>query len=470
MPTTVLRAVEHPLGAHLHAPANRKATKLVLPIVVGTRPEAIKLVPIILALRDSESYEPLIVSTGQHHQTVSYIFELVGIKADVVLWAGSRRSQLNERVASVMRRFEDFCAERFEVQPDSLPDSEDILDGRFPAAVLVHGDTSSAMAAALSAFHLRIPVMHVEAGLRTGGSNLTPFPEELNRELITRIAGLHFAPTSTNLQNLIRENVPVGQIFVTGNTGIDALHWASGLDVRFANPELQALHDGDRRIVVVTAHRRENGGDGLVGIARGIQRMASAEPSVSFVLPVHPNPRVRESLSDRLSGLDNVMLTEPLGYATFAKLLKRSSMVITDSGGIQEEAPSLGKPVLVLRETTERTEGIEAGTLKLVGTDPDRIFSEGMRLLGDPVAYAEMAEAPNPYGDGKAAARIVAALEHVLLGGEAPAQFGPGYSRAAIARAAGFEFAELALGRAVDDGAPSASASTSMPAEHRGAA
>jgi UDP-N-acetylglucosamine 2-epimerase (non-hydrolysing) len=443
----VLRAVDHPLAGS--APAGRPASKLVLPIVVGTRPEAIKLVPIILALRASESYEPLIVSTGQHHRIVSYIFELIGIQPDVVLWAGSRHSNLNERVASVVRRFEDFCAERFQVQPDSVPNTEDIINGRFPAAVLVHGDTTSAMAAALSAFHLRIPVMHVEAGLRSG-SNRTPFPEELNRELITRIAGLHFAPTSTNLQNLIRENVPVGQIFVTGNTGIDALHWASTLDVRFANPELQALYDGDRRIVVVTAHRRENWGDGLVGIARGVARMAAADPSVHYVLPVHPNPRVREVLADRLSDVDNVLLTDPLGYATFARLLRRAYLVLTDSGGIQEEAPSLDKPVLVLRETTERTEGIEAGTLRLVGTDPDRIFDEGMRLINDPVAYAEMAEARNPYGDGKAAERIVAALEHILLGGEAPAQFGPGYSRGAIARAAGFEFAELALGRELD--------------------
>lgn len=418
---------------------NPATTKLVVPIVVGTRPEAIKLVPVILALRQSEHYEPIVVSTGQHNRLVEYIFELAEIKPDVTLWSGSLRSNLNERVASVMQRFEDFCVERFEIDPDVVPTSDDVIAGRRPAAVLVHGDTSSAMAASLSSFHMHIPVMHVEAGLRTGGGNLSPFPEELNRQVISTIAALHFAPTSANLQNLSREDIPVEQVFVTGNTGIDALQWASGIDVRFANPELQALHDSDARIVVITAHRRENWGDGLRGIAEGVARLARDQPGTHFVLPVHPNPRVREVLTERLTGLDNVLLTEPLGYATFARLLGRAHLVITDSGGIQEEAPSLGKPVLVTRETTERTEGLAAGTLKLVGTDPEVIFAEGKRLLDSADAYAEMASAANPYGDGRAAARIVAALEHLLLGGEPPTPFGPGYSRAAVSLAAGFE-------------------------------
>jgi UDP-N-acetylglucosamine 2-epimerase (non-hydrolysing) len=407
------------------------SAKLVVPIVVGTRPEAIKLVPIIRRLRESEHYEPLVVSTGQHNRMVSYIFELAGITSDVVLWSGARRSQLNERVASVMSRFEDFCSDRF----------EEILTGRAPAAVLVHGDTTSAMAAALSAFHLHIPVMHVESGLRTGGNNRTPFPEELNRRLISSIAGLHFAPTAKNLENLVRENIPIGQIFVTGNTGIDALQWASKIDVRFANAALQELYDSDKRIVVVTAHRRENWGAGLRGIAEGIRRLCRLEADVHFVLPVHPNPRVRDLMTEELGAVDEVLLTEPLGYATFARLLARSTLVITDSGGVQEEAPSLGKPVLVARETTERTEGVEAGTLLLVGTDPDLIEIAGGRLLNDPVAYAEMTQAENPYGDGRAADRIVRALEHVLLGGDAPQPFGPGYRRAEIGRATGLELA-----------------------------
>jgi UDP-N-acetylglucosamine 2-epimerase (non-hydrolysing) len=422
-----------------HETLLKPPTKLVIPIVVGTRPEAIKLVPIIVALRRSEYYEPIVVSTGQHSRLVEYIFELAGIKPDVTLWAGSRRAALNERVSAVMQRFEDFCVERFDLDPDATPTAADVLAGRHPATVLVHGDTSSAMAAALSAFHLRIPVMHVEAGLRTGGNNLVPFPEELNRQVISTIAAMHFAPTSVNMENLVRENIPVGQIFVTGNTGIDALHWASGIDVKFANPELQALHDSDKRVVVVTAHRRENWGDGLRGIAEGVARIAQAHPDVHCVLPVHPNPRVREVLTERLSGLDNVLLAEPLGYATFARLLGRAHIVITDSGGIQEEAPSLGKPVLVTRETTERTEGLEAGTLRLVGTDPELIFGEASRLLEEPEAYAKMAAAENPYGDGHAAERIVAALEHILLGSEPPTQFGPGYNRSAVSLAAGFE-------------------------------
>jgi UDP-N-acetylglucosamine 2-epimerase (non-hydrolysing) len=411
--------------------------KLQVPIVVGTRPEAIKLVSLILALRASENYNPIVVSTGQHNRLVEYIFELADIKPDVTLWAGSRRAALNERVASVLQRFEDFCVERFDIDPDVVPTRDDVLAGRHPALVLVHGDTSSAMAAALASFHLRIPVMHVEAGLRTGGSNLTPFPEELNRQVISTIAAMHFAPTSENLGNLVRENIPVEQVFVTGNTGIDALHWSSRMNVDFANPELQALVETDRRIVVVTAHRRENWGDGLRGIAEGIHRLAARHPEVGFVLPVHPNPRVREVLTERLQGLDNVLLTEPLGYATFSRLLGRAHLVITDSGGIQEEAPSLGKPVLVTRETTERTEGLAAGTLRLVGTNPRVIFDEANRLLESEVAYREMADAENPYGDGHAAERIVACLEHLLLGTNPPTQFGTGYSRAAVAIAAG---------------------------------
>jgi UDP-N-acetylglucosamine 2-epimerase (non-hydrolysing) len=413
------------------------AHQLQIPIVVGTRPEAIKLVSLILALRESENYNPIVVSTGQHNRLVEYIFELAEIKPDVTLWAGSRRAALNERVSSVMRRFEDFCVERFDVDLDEPATPEDVLAGRHPAMVMVHGDTSSAMAAALAAFHMRIPVMHVEAGLRTGGNNLVPFPEELNRQVISTIAAMHFAPTSENLGNLVRENIPVEQVFVTGNTGIDALHWSSRMNVDFANPDLQALVDSDRHIIVVTAHRRENWGDGLRGIAEGIHRLADRHPEVGFVLPVHPNPRVREVLTERLQGLGNVLLTEPLGYATFSRLLGRAHIVITDSGGIQEEAPSLGKPVLVTRETTERTEGLAAGTLRLVGTDPLVIFEEANRLLESEEAYGEMAAAENPYGDGHAAERIVAALEHLLLGTHPPAQFGTGYSRAAVAIASG---------------------------------
>lgn len=438
------------------------SAKLQIPVVVGTRPEAIKLIPVILALRESAYYEPVVVSTGQHHRLVSYIFELVGIRPDVTLWSGARHAPLNARVASVLERFEDFIVERYGLEPGTRPGGQDVLRGRAPAAVIVHGDTSSAMAAALSAFHLRLPVMHVEAGLRTG-SNLSPFPEELNRGVIGRVAALHFAPTTTNLENLIREGVPANQVFVTGNTGIDALRWATSLKVRFANPDLQALHDSDRRIVTVTAHRRENWGPGLVGIADGVARLAKRFPDVSFVLPVHPNPQVRDVLAPRLSGFDNVLVTDTLGYATFARLLARSHLVITDSGGIQEEAPSLGKPVLVLRETTERGEGVVAGTLRLVGTNPDRIEAEGARLLDDDLAYAEMAEAHNPYGDGHAARRIVAALEHMLLGVDPPEPFGPGYNRDAVLRAADLQVDARAVADTISSLIPTPGVEAELP-------
>ncbi len=290
-----------------------------------------------------------------------------------------------------------------------MPTREDVLAGRHPAMVLVHGDTSSAMAAALSAFHLRIPVMHVEAGLRTGGSNLTPFPEELNRQVISTIAAMHFAPTSENLENLVRENIPVEQVFVTGNTGIDALQWSSAMDVRFANPELQALCDSDRRVVVITAHRRENWGDGLRGIAEGVARLADRHPEIGFVLPVHPNPRVREVLTERLQGLDNVLLTEPLGYATFARLLGRSShrhhRLRRDPGRgpvARQAGPGDAGDDRAHRGPRRRHPAPgrhrPAGDLRRGATGCSKID----------VAYREMAEAENPYGDGHAAERIVA--------------------------------------------------------------
>ncbi len=281
------------------------------------------------------------------------------------------------------------------------------------------------MAAALSAFHLRIPVMHVEAGLRTGGSNLTPFPEELNRQVISTIAAMHFAPTAANMENLVRENIPVAQVFVTGNTGIDALHWASEMDVEFANPELQALVDGDSRIVVVTAHRRENWGDGLRGIAEGIARLAAEQPEVDFVLPVHPNPRVREVLTERLTGLDNVLLTEPLGYATFARLLGRADLVITDSGGIQEEAPSLGQAGAG-HPRDDRADRGPGGRDPAPGRHrPRGHLRRGHAAARQPSRLRGDGRGGQPYGDGHAAERIVAALEHLLLGSGPPTPVRP---------------------------------------------
>lgn len=412
---------------------------LLVPVVVGTRPEAIKMLPVIRALKSSSTFQPVVVSTGQHHHLVEEIFEEAEIGTHVHLWAGTDRASLTERVSTVMRRFNDFCLEWFGPRPDDELIGPAIREGRYPATVLVHGDTSSAMAAALASFHLRIPVMHVEAGLRTGGNTLSPFPEELNRQVITCIAAMHFAPTYTNLENLTHENVPMGQTFVTGNTGIDALMWAASLNTPFLDDRVDELVASERRFVVVTAHRRENWGDGLKGISEGVRRLAERFPDRTFVIPLHPNPLVREGMGKPLEDLANVLLTEPLEYTSFARLLANCELVLTDSGGIQEEAPSLNKPVLVARESTERGEGVNAGTLKLVGTDPDAIEREGAELLSNPAAYAEMANSINPYGDGFAAERIVKALEYILTGQSPPIPFGPGFDRQEIAAAAGLK-------------------------------
>lgn len=405
-------------------------------IVVGTRPEAIKLVPTILALRESGVFRPLVVSTGQHHRMVEEVFALAGIKPDYELWVGGARNQLNDRVREVMGRLDDFCREEFGAD-GSIGHDAGVVAGNYPIAVLVHGDTTSAFAAALASFHLRIPVIHVEAGLRTG-STLTPFPEELNRQLITCIASFNLAPTWHNLENLVHEDVPVDRIFVTGNTGIDSLQWAAGLDTELSDPVIRELYHSDGKLVVVTAHRRENWGGGLDGIAAGVKALANEHPDVSFLVPMHPNPAVREQWA-ALGETKNVYLTEPASYAEFAKVLTRSYMVITDSGGIQEEAPSLGKPVLVARDSTERQEGVDAGTLKLVGTDANLIFDEGNLLLNDEDAYQAMSQAENPYGDGHASERIVKALEYLYLGGAPPAPFSTSFSRRAVIAAAGYE-------------------------------
>jgi UDP-N-acetylglucosamine 2-epimerase (non-hydrolysing) len=419
-------------------PPEGEAKRHVL-VVVGTRPEAIKLVPLIVALERSERYEPIVLSTGQHEQMVGEIFGLAGITVDAHLWVGGARARLSERVATLMQRIDDYIIGRYTDLRGEPATRELLVAGGYPIATLVHGDTSSAFAAALASFHLRIPVVHVEAGLRTGGLNLTPFPEELNRQLITCIAALHLAPTAKNEENLVRENVPADQVFVTGNTGIDALQWAAGLDVPIANPQVAELVAGDDRIVLITAHRRENWGGGLAGIAEGVARVATSHPDVRFVLPMHPNPAVRAELRPALEPLANVLLIEPLRYTSMARLIARCDFVLTDSGGLQEEAPSLGKPVVVARDSTERTEGVAAGTLLLVGTDPARIALEASRLLDDPAAYAAMAHAENPYGDGHAAERIIAAFTHLHGHGPPPVPFGPGYTRTAVLAAGGYD-------------------------------
>ncbi len=405
-------------------------------VTVGTRPEAIKMLPVIRALHASALLEPLVVSTGQHVGLVDEVLALAGLRADIDLRVGRPGLTLNELFASVMRGLEQACRERFG-PPESV--LEHGLGSSYPVGMLVHGDTSSAAAAALAAFHLRIPVAHVEAGLRTH-MTASPFPEELNRQLIARIAAFHLAPTSVSEENLILEGVRYEQIFVTGNTAIDALLWASDLDAPSGVPEVDAiLRDPARRLVVVTAHRRENLASGALGrIAAAVAETARRHPEVVFVLPLHPNPAVGAAIRPALEPLGNVVLTAPLPYIAFAKLLRQAYLVITDSGGIQEEAPALGTPVLVTRETTERGEGVEAGTLQLVGTETTPIVRAVETLLTDQQAHTRMAESPNPYGDGLAAARIVAALEHLAFRTPKPTRFGSGYQRSTILRAAGF--------------------------------
>ncbi len=406
-------------------------------VVVGTRPEAIKLLPVIRELHAHRRFSPLIVSTGQHSSLVNSVLALADLAPDVDLGVGRTGITLNELFVAVMSQFEELCDERFG-EPDTFGPEGHRVRGRYPAACLVHGDTSSAAAAALAAFHLRMPVVHIEAGLRTR-STLSPFPEELNRQLIARIAAFHLAPTYNNEENLVLEGVRQDQIFVTGNTGIDALLYAAALNAPFEDPGLADLDDDPRRVVVVTAHRRENWNGGLERIGTAVAQLADAHADVRFVAPLHPNPLVSETLRPLLQGRTNVDLVEPMDYAPFARLLGRAYLALSDSGGIQEEAPAVGTPVLVTRDTTERQEGLAAGTLELVGTDRQRIVSAVERLLADPAAHAAMTSRRNPYGDGQAAKRIVAAFEHIAFDNPPPAPFGAGYRRTAVLEAAGFD-------------------------------
>lgn len=408
-------------------------------VVVGTRPEAIKLFPVIRALREHAVLRPVVVSTGQHAALVESILTTAGCRIDVDLEVGRPGLTLSELSAAVTDRLAMFVAARYGPAPARVGGA----GGPYPVAALVHGDTSSAAAAALAAFHARIPVVHVEAGLRTH-TTVEPFPEELNRQLIGRIAALHLAPTATNLQNLVRENVSATQVLVTGNTGIDALVWAAAQEVPYGRDELAWLEtDADVPVVTVTAHRRENWGQGIENIAAAVRTLATQEPGTRFVVPLHPNPLVADTVRAVLDSRSNVTLTTPMDYLPFARLLGRSRLVITDSGGIQEEAPALDVPVLVCREATERGEGVAAGTLRMVGTRTETIVTAARELLHDDDAHAAMARRLNPYGDGRAAGRVVAALDHLFFDAPAPAHFGPGIARAAVWDWAGMDTSAL---------------------------
>ncbi|HYD25569.1 MAG TPA: UDP-N-acetylglucosamine 2-epimerase (non-hydrolyzing) [Croceibacterium sp.] len=362
--------------------------------VFGTRPEAIKLFPLVHALeRDARFVSRLCVS-GQHRGMLDQVLAISRLAPDHDLDLMRPDQSLDDLTAAL------------------LTGLGGVIDAERPDWVVVQGDTATAMTGALAAYYRKIPVAHVEAGLRSGNIH-HPWPEEINRRVIGTIAALHCAPTETAAAALRRENVDSGTIHVTGNTVIDALHW---ITARIGEqPELAAGLAGlerrfaGKRIVGVTSHRRENFGPGMQAIAAAIRRLAE-RPDVAVMFPVHLNPNVREVMQRELAGLDNVALIEPLDYPHFARLLDICHLVLSDSGGVQEEAPALGKPVLVMRETTERPEGVAAGTARLVGTDAGRIVAETERLLDDPAAYAAMARAHNPFGDGRSAARIVELL------------------------------------------------------------
>lgn len=378
-------------------------------LVFGTRPEAIKMAPLVKEFQKrKDSFETIVCVTGQHREMLDQVLRIFDIRPDYDL--------------NIMKQGQDL----YDVTARVLVGMRDVLDKAKPDVVLVHGDTTTSTAAALAAFYRQIPVGHVEAGLRTHNI-YSPWPEEMNRQLTGRIATYNFAPTALSRENLLKESVDDAKITVTGNTVIDALYWVVDRikDDKSLNAELAEtlktagydtarLNDG-RRLVLITGHRRENFGDGFISMCRAIKHLTEKYPEVDFVYPMHLNPNVRkpihEVFGDDLGNLGNMHFIEPLEYLSFVYLMEKSSIVLTDSGGIQEEAPGLGKPVLVMRDTTERPEALAAGTVRLVGTDYDRIVGEVSRLIDDDEAYRLMSHAVNPYGDGLACPRIADTLK-----------------------------------------------------------
>ena len=371
-------------------------------LVFGTRPEAIKMAPLVKALqKDTEHFETRVCVTAQHRQMLDQVLEVFGITPEYDLNIMAPNQDLYDITAKVLLGLR-------EVLKDFRPDT-----------VLVHGDTTTSMAASLAAFYMQIPVGHVEDGLRTYNM-LSPWPEEMNRQVTDRICTYYFAPTEQSRANLLQENIDAKKIFITGNTVIDALLMAvdiisttAGVKEKMAK-ELQekGYTVGDREYILVTGHRRENFGDGFLHICKAIKELAALHPEMDIVYPVHLNPNVQKPVYELLSGLSNVYLISPLDYLPFIYAMQHSTLLLTDSGGVQEEAPSLGKPVLVMRDTTERPEAVEAGTVKLVGTDAEAIVSNVTALLQDKEMYKRMSETHNPYGDGQACERIIAALRY----------------------------------------------------------
>jgi UDP-N-acetylglucosamine 2-epimerase (non-hydrolysing) len=374
-------------------------------LVFGTRPEAVKLAPIIRALRRSPAFVPLVVVTAQHRSMLDQVNDFFGIEPDADLGIMEAGQSLADVTVRALRGLDPLMVQH---RPD---------------AVVVQGDTTSTFIGALAAFYHRIPVVHVEAGLRTFDRQ-SPFPEEINRQLTTRLTDLHLAPTPACRQNLIDEGVAPQAIVVTGNSVIDALLWAVEKGAPYGDPQLSRLDDDARPVLLVTAHRRESWGRPMEAIGRALGRLAESEPDLTVVVPMHMNPTVRNALLPPLKGKANVIVTEPLPYGAFCRLMNRATIVLTDSGGLQEEAPTLGKPVLVMRDTTERGEAIACGTARLIGTDEEHVVESVRSLLHDEIAYRKMANTVNPYGDGHAAERTVEALEYFFAGARAAAVAG----------------------------------------------
>lgn len=363
-------------------------------VVVGTRPEAIKMAPVVFALRQTEGLHPVLISSGQHREMLAEALGTFDLRPDVALDVMQPDQTLASLTSRALVRLDSAFAELA------------------PAAVLVHGDTTTTLAAALAGFYRGIPVGHVEAGLRTGDLQ-QPFPEEANRILADRLCQWFYAPTERSAATLRDEGVPSDRILVTGNTVVDALQWMAARLPDDAPPSLQSVRAG-KRVVLVTCHRRESFGEGLVNVCRALAELADTYADVQWVFPVHLNPRVREPVHEALGGRDGIALMPPLDYASFVWLMRRSELLLTDSGGLQEEGPALGKPVLVMRDKTERPEAIDAGVAALVGTEAERIVLGVKQLLDRADTYAHMANATNPFGDGRASERIAAHLSKVL--------------------------------------------------------
>ncbi|OPY59679.1 MAG: UDP-N-acetylglucosamine 2-epimerase [Pelotomaculum sp. PtaU1.Bin035] len=376
--------------------------------VFGTRPEAIKMAPLVKELAKCRGeIDCKVAVTAQHREMLDQVLALFEIRPDYDLDIMRRRQTL------------------FDITCRALAGLREVFEAEKPGLVLVHGDTTTTFAAALAAYYLQIPVGHVEAGLRTR-DKFSPFPEEINRRLTGALADLHFAPTANARRNLLGEGVRGENIFVTGNTVIDALLATVKPGYIFADPVLSRIDYENRRVLLITTHRRENLGGPMREIYQALREVVENYRDVEVVFPVHKNPAVRNVVSEELGGLDRVRLIEPLDYQPFANLIKHSYLVLSDSGGLQEEAPALGKPVLVLRGTTERPEAVDAGTVRLVGTGRETVVSETRRLLDDSVFYGKMANAANPYGDGFASKRIIQAIKHKFgISGETFEEFRP---------------------------------------------